>query len=327
MHRALDDQPRPGQAHLPGVVELVHRLLHGRVQIGVGERDERRLPTELERDGREVRRRGLRDELPGLDRAREGDPVDAWVARERGAGLLADPLDDVERAVGQPGLPRDLGQQGRGERRPLGRLCDDAVAGRERRCDAPRREHQRRVPRRDHDRDTRRIPLGAAHELVHLERFVAELGELVGEETEVPSDAGHDRVPVRAQERAVVTRLDRRELGDALLDELGDAVQDLGPVGRGGPPPRVERVPSRRHGPVGLGQAAPSDLGDDLLVDRRDVAEGFGRPHPLAADPVLGRDLDALDLGDPARVCSSPQGKVVRFRTIGTPSADCQGGA
>jgi hypothetical protein len=47
--------------------------------------------------------------------------------------------------------------------------------------------------------------------------------------------------------------------------------------------------------------AALCHLGDDLFVDRRDVVEGLGRADPLAADPVLGRDLDALDLGRPAR--------------------------
>jgi len=114
---------------------------------------------------------------------------------------------------------------------------------------------------------------------------------------------------VRAQQRAVVAGLDRRELGDALLDELGDPVQDLGAVRRRGPAPGVERAPGRRYGSVGLGGAAARDLGDDLLVDRRDVLEGLRRADPLAADPVLGRDLDALDLGGSARGGSSPRGR------------------
>jgi hypothetical protein len=104
-------------------------------------------------------------------------------------------------------------------------------------------------------------------------------------------------------------RLDRRELGDALLEELGDPVQDLCPIGRGRPPPRVERAPSRRDGSVGLRTTAARDLGDTPLVDRRDVDEGLGRADPLAADPVLGRDLDALDLGGSARGGSSPRGR------------------
>jgi hypothetical protein len=67
--------------------------------------------------------------------------------------------------------------------------------------------------------------------------------------------------------------------------------------------------------------AASCHLGDDLFVDRRDVVEGLGRADPLAADPVLGRDLDALDLGSLARGRrssrwqgrSAPNGMAVAF--------------
>ena len=48
VHRTLHDQPCSSQTHLAGVVELVHGLLHDRLEIGVGERDERRLAPELE---------------------------------------------------------------------------------------------------------------------------------------------------------------------------------------------------------------------------------------------------------------------------------------
>jgi hypothetical protein len=67
--------------------------------------------------------------------------------------------------------------------------------------------------------------------------------------------------------------------------------------------------------------AASCQLGDDLFVDRRDVVEGLGRADPLAADPVPGRDLDALDLGSLARGKrssrwqgrSAPNGMAVAF--------------
>ena len=68
------------------------------------------------------------------------------------------PCTHVERAVGQAGVARDVGEHRRGERRPLRRLEDHGVAGRERGSDAPGREHQRRVPRRDHGRDARTGP-------------------------------------------------------------------------------------------------------------------------------------------------------------------------
>jgi hypothetical protein len=49
------------------------------------------------------------------------------VRDEGGTGLLADPLDDVEDAVGQAGVAGDVGEQRPGEGRPLRRLEDDGV--------------------------------------------------------------------------------------------------------------------------------------------------------------------------------------------------------
>ena len=158
MDRVLDEEPRAREAHLPRVVELVHRLLHGGVQVRVREDQERRLPSELEGDRREVRAGRRGHELAGRHRAGERDPPDVGMRDERGARLLADPLDDVEGAVGHPGVARDVGEERGGERRPLGRLRDHGIPGGERRRDPPRREHQRRVPRRDHHGDAGRDP-------------------------------------------------------------------------------------------------------------------------------------------------------------------------
>ena len=145
-------------------------------------------------------------------------------------------------------------------------------------------------------------------ELVHLERLVAELDELVGEEAEVPRDARHDRVQVRAQQRAVVARLDRaRARGRAPRRSSAIRCRTLA-RSAAEVRPHVSNAPraaaTARSASAG---AAAGDLGDDLLVDRRDVVEGLRRADPLAADPVLGRDLDALDLGGSARRGSSPR--------------------
>jgi hypothetical protein len=47
--------------------------------------------------------------------------------------------------------------------------------------------------------------------------------------------------------------------------------------------------------------ATASDLRDRFSVDRRDVGERRARWDGLTADPVVGRDLDALDLNSLAR--------------------------
>src|SRR5262249_40322475 len=81
---------------------------------------------------------------PGLGRAGEGDPPDARVRDERRAGLLSDPLDDVEHAGREAGLGREVGEQRGRERRPLCRLEDDGAAGGQGRRRLPRREHEGR---------------------------------------------------------------------------------------------------------------------------------------------------------------------------------------
>ena len=80
------------------VEALQHKVseLLGELDVGVGEHQERPLPAELAREGDDAPRRRGADVHRGLGRAGEGDPPDAGMARERRAGLLPDPLDDVE---------------------------------------------------------------------------------------------------------------------------------------------------------------------------------------------------------------------------------------
>jgi hypothetical protein len=52
---------------------------------------------------------------------------------------------------------------------------------------------------------------------------------------------------------------------------------------------------------VRLVDAAAGNLRDRLFVDRRDVGEGRAGRDALAADPVVGRDLNAPDLNSIAR--------------------------
>ena len=58
----------------------------------------------------------------GVGRAGEADPVDIGMLRERGAGVFADALHDVEHAGGDARRLGDVGHQRAGERRPFGGL-------------------------------------------------------------------------------------------------------------------------------------------------------------------------------------------------------------
>ena len=88
------------------------------------------------------------DALAHLGRAGERDLVDAVVLDDRLPDRRA-AGEDVDHARRQVGLGDDLGQHQRRQRRRLGRLEHDGVAGRQRRRDLPRRHQQREVPR-DH---------------------------------------------------------------------------------------------------------------------------------------------------------------------------------
>ena len=70
------------------------------------------------------------------------------MGHQRGAAVLAVAGDHVEDA-GREDVGGQLGQPQRGERRQLGRLQHDGVAGGQRRADLPAGHHHRVVPRRD----------------------------------------------------------------------------------------------------------------------------------------------------------------------------------
>ena len=108
------------------------------VQVGVVEDDDRRLAAELEVDALQRRRGRLGDLLAGRDVARQRDHGARRVLDEARADRLAVARDDVEDARRED-VGGELGQAQRRQRRLLGRLQDDRVAGRERRADLPDR--------------------------------------------------------------------------------------------------------------------------------------------------------------------------------------------
>jgi hypothetical protein len=83
-------------------------------------------------------------------------------------------------------------------------------------------------------------------------------------------------------------------------------MEDLGALLRFHRAPGLEALPGGIDGGVDLVDAAARDLRDRRLVDRRDVRERVGGADPFTADPVVGRDLDALDLNRPPAQRASP---------------------
>ena len=138
--RALDEDPAPGAAVLPGVVEdAVRRFLRELLEVGVGEHDVRALAAELERDLLHVAGGQPHDLLAGRGLAGERDLADARVGRDRRTGRAAGSGHDVEDAGRDARLERQLAEPDRGQRRVRRRLQDRGVAGGQRRRDLPRR--------------------------------------------------------------------------------------------------------------------------------------------------------------------------------------------
>ncbi len=118
------------------------------------------LAAELERDALDRLRGARGDPAADLGRAGERDLGDVGVLDQPPAADAARPGDDVEHALGQPGVERDPLQLERGQRGQLGRLQHHGVARRQRRGHLPRGDHEREVPGHDQPDDPERLAKG-----------------------------------------------------------------------------------------------------------------------------------------------------------------------
>ena len=277
----------------------------GEVQVGVGEHQQRGLAAQLQRDRGQLGAGRGGDQAAGRDRAGEADPGHGPGCAASGAPASgAQALHDVEHAVGQPGVAGDVGQQARGQRRPLRRLGDHGVPGRERGGDPPGRQHQRRVPRRDHRGDAGRGPGHLLPVSGDLQVPGVELAEPVGEEPEVVRHPRHHAAPVRAQQRAVVavstwaSSSARRSMPSAIAFRIlarcsgGVAAQ----------PPKASRAARTAASTSAAAPRAISASGRSSMGEMS--VKVAGGADPAAADPVPGVDVDAGHAGCAHRLAS-----------------------
>ena len=276
----LHQQPRAGAAHVALVEEdAVDDALDRLVERGVGEHDVGGLAAELEGDLLV----GCRRPSGRSARPTAVEPVNAILSMS-GCSTSACPVgagagDDVDDAGRQLGLLADLGEQQRGERRGLGRLEHDGVAGRERRRDLPGQHHQREVPRDDLAGDAERLRVRAETGVAELVGPARVVEEPLRDERDVDVARLLDRL-------AVVERLQHRELAAALGDDAGDAVEVLGALASGhrGPDLLVGATGGLDRG-VDVGLGGLGDLGQHLLGGRADRLERRARPvDELAVD-------------------------------------------
>ena len=209
---------------------------------------------------------------------------------QRVARLLPEAVDEVEDALREPGLLEDAGPQRRRQRRELGGLQHDGVAGRERGTELPRLEHERRVPRRDEAGDADRLAVHVVDLAAgHLVGVVGLGDDQVGEEPEVLG--GATRLSERLRDRqARVERLQLRQLRVTRLDEVGDPVEHARALARQHPRPGsfVECALRRGDGGIDVGLLAGGRLHVGLIRD------GIEHVERLAADRVDELAVDVV---------------------------------
>src|SRR6185312_8760693 len=119
----------------------------------------------------------------------------------------------------------------------------------------------------------------------------------VGVRAEVPRAARDHARAERAEQHRHVGALDGRQALDVRVDQIGETVHDHAAPRRPERRPGGEGVLRRGDRESCFRLTAASDLGQRLRVDRADVGEGRVAADALAADEMVGRDLDAGDEG------------------------------
>ena len=151
---ALVDEHALGRAaDLAGAEEAAEDgALRCGLEVGVDADDHGPVPARLDQRALEPGRAD--DLLRGRVRADEADAVDVLVLDQPLADLAV-AVDDVDDALGQPGVGHDLHEVGHRDRRPLGRLHHDRVPGGDPGRDQLDRDQRGEVPRRDRPRRRR----------------------------------------------------------------------------------------------------------------------------------------------------------------------------
>ncbi len=213
------------------------RIIDGRLKVGIGKDDVRRLAAELEAHALEVADRRLEDFLARHCAARECDLVDARVRAHRCADRRARAEHEIRNAFRKADVLDEAEELDRRQRRDLGGLEHNRVASRERRSELPHRHEQRIVPwdnlGADADGLAHRQRL---HVLGHLVRHAHRLrreARIVAQAVACVTD-----IAFRFAERlAAVEHFEVRELLRLAFELVGEGEEQARPL------PRLQRPP------------------------------------------------------------------------------------
>ena len=207
---------------------------------------------------------------------------------EQGVHRLGGPVDQVEHALGEPGLEEQLRQPHRSQGRALGGLEDEGVACHHGQGEHPQRDHHGEVegwdPRADPDRKAIEVLVDVARD--GAERAsLEERGSAAGEVHHL--DSAPDLASRLVQRLAVMAGHDGRQVLEAGLQQLFVAEHEPHALHDRSARPGREGARRGLHGGVDLGRARERHLLDDLGGGR--VVDGQRlpiRPPPLTSDQV-----------------------------------------
>ena len=278
VQRPLDQQARAGGAALAVHAEdLSQRGIDGQLAVGILEHHHRRFAAELERPSFQRRRAGRDHQAPSRRLTCEADQVDAGMGRERGAGGLAKAVHDVEHSRRQFRLFQHPREQRRTQRRPLGRLDHDRVAGRQGRGQPPGRQHQRRVPGHDQAGDADRLVHRVVDELLaDLERPSVQLRDHAGVVVEVVGCTRRESAHLRNR-HPDIEHFEFDELGGVFTDQIRNPAKRRGSLRclLTGPGALVERPAGGSDGRVDIRRRAVGNIRQRFVGDR---VESLKRP-------------------------------------------------
>ena len=177
---------------------------------------------------------------PHLGRAGEAHLAHGGVGHEALPHHAALAGQDLQDALGQARLERQLADAQRAERGQLGRLEDDGVAGGQGRGEAPAGDGHGEVPGHDDAHDPQRLVEGDVEAAGH--RDLPAAVALGGAGVELEHVAHVARLPAGiADDVAGVGHLQRGQLLAVRVDGGGEPAQQAGPVARAPRPARARR--------------------------------------------------------------------------------------
>ena len=185
-----------------------------------------------------MRRRRL-DKAPGGNGPGEAQMIDTRMRRQRGARNATKSWHNVQRALREPGLPREF-SKGQGSQAGFFRgLQNGGIACRERGADGTPYDLHRVVPGHNMPCHAMRLPQGVDRVAIKIrDRLTRQLVSCAAVEFHIPGQS--DGVGTRlGQGLSDVQRLQPGELIDVIQDKLAQSRQNPSAFCRGGFTPRT----------------------------------------------------------------------------------------